>query len=551
MIFITGDGNAHHHDLFGSTDCHGIAKTNPAGLGLKNLILDASLEQLVTENTYLRNKGNAKSVIDIVLTDHPNYVKSVTVRPPVSSASATSSHPVIESKLNVVPKLEPVLPRKVWMYNKADFNEQRSFLKEVNWKVGFSSGDANTAADFFTDKVLLSMEKFIPTKQIIRHPPDQPWWNENCSIAHDEKCRAFKRHKISQSADDLIRKEQTEQHASRTYKIAQEDYRTDVKREITESNGDPKAWWSIIERVTAKGSHTTIPVLETTGPDGVEITAESAKEKAEILNALFVEKATVNEEGVSVPFVPKKTNHSISKVKLRSRTVLRYLKKIKVKQATGPVKIPARVLKECAEVLARILARLFQTSFNAGVFPSLWKLAHVVPIFKHKGESSDPAMYRPISLLSIVGKTMEKVINATLRKHLFGFNLISHKQYGFRPKNSTIDLLTTTTQRWLNDMQEYKEVRLVALDISRAFDAVWHKGLLAKLKALGIEGNLLRWITDFLSDRSQCVTINGVTSGKARITAGVPQGSILSPTLFLVFIDDIVSCVENNLEMFC
>eukprot|EP00732_Lithocolla_globosa_P001775 Lithocolla_globosa_v1_NODE_969_length_3008_cov_31.801219.p1 type:complete len:696 gc:universal NODE_969_length_3008_cov_31.801219:852-2939(+) len=394
------------------------------------------------------------------------------------------------------------------------------------------------------------MENHIPTKEIVKHPNDQPWWNDNCSLAHDEKCRTFRKHKMTNSPHDKETKEAAEKEATRVYKSAQEEYRADVQREITESKGDPKAWWSIIDRVTAKGSHAAIPVLETTNESGETLTAETSIQKAEMLNELFVEKATVKDEGVDVPSIPKLTNRSVSKVKFRVRAVLRHLNRMKTNQATGPDKIPARVLKECAVVLAPILARLFQLSFNTGVFPSLWKIAHVVPVYKHKGDSSDPAMYRPISLLSIIGKTMEKTINACLRRHLFGFNLISNKQYGFRPKSSTVDLLTSTTQRWLDDMGNYKEVRLVALDISRAFDAVWHKGLLVKLKSLGIEGKLHNWLKDFLTDRCQCVTLNGVTSRTASITAGVPQGSILSPTLFAAFIDDVVNVVENNIEMF-
>eukprot|EP00732_Lithocolla_globosa_P000417 Lithocolla_globosa_v1_NODE_127_length_6020_cov_51.448114.p1 type:complete len:867 gc:universal NODE_127_length_6020_cov_51.448114:3658-1058(-) len=550
LIFITGDGNAHHHNLLGSTSSSGKTKTDKAGKELNKLIIEASLKQLVTENTYFRNKGSATSVIDIVLSDHPNLIESVEIKPPISSDSATSPHPVIESKLTIVPKLEPQLPRKVWLYKKADFDGLRSVIKETNWDESFCSGEADKAANFFTQKMRLSMEKFIPSKQIVTNPKDQPWWNDECTFAHDGKCRAFKKFKVTQNSEDLKKKELAEKKASHVYKTAQEEYRADVEREIIDSKGDPKAWWSIIDRVTAKGSHASIPVLEKTDNNGNIFTADTNKDKAEMLNALFVEKATVKDEGVEVPEVPKCTIHSVSKVKFRVRTILRLLKQMKVKQATGPDNIPARVLKECAEVLAPILARLFQLSFDSGVFPSLWKIAHVVPVYKHKGESSDPSMYRPISLLSIVGKTMEKVINSTLRKHLFGFKLISHKQYGFRPKCSTVDLLTATTQRWINDMKDYKEIRLVALDISRAFDAVWHKGLLVKLKSYGIEGNLLRWLSNFLSDRSQCVILNGETSSRKRITAGVPQGSILSPTLFIVFIDDIVGTVENNLEMF-
>ena len=170
-----------------------------------------------------------------------------------------------------------------------------------------------------------------------------------------------------------------------------------------ENQGDPKVWWKIIDRVTEKGSHTAIPVLQR--EDGSE--AETSEEKAEVLNALFVEKATIDDANVEVPVVPPRTARSVSRVKFRARKVLRLLRSLKVKQATVPDGIPARVLKECAEVLAPVLSSLFQLSFDTGVCPAAWKIAHVVAIFKHKGSTSDPAMYRPHKVILSLGASMD------------------------------------------------------------------------------------------------------------------------------------------------
>ena len=126
--------------------------------------------------------------------------------------------------------------------------------------------------------------------------------------------------------------------------------------------------------------------------------------------------------------------------------MLRKLSKLKISKATGPDGIPARVMKECASVLYRPLTSLFSFSLEKGVVPNEWKCANVVTIFK-SGKKSDPDNYRPISLLSIISKVMESVVNDHLRKHIFGLNLVSKHQYGFRPKHSTMDPLTSTTQR--------------------------------------------------------------------------------------------------------
>ena len=159
-------------------------------------------------------------------------------------------------------------------------------------------------------------------------------------------------------------------------------------------------------------------------------------------------------------------------------------------------------------------------------------------------------MYRPISLLSNISKIMEAVVKDQLQGYLFHNNLVSHRQYGFRPKHSTADLLATLSQKWSNALDRGEEVRLIALDIKGAFDKVWHNGLCAKLKSKGVTGTLLTWIQSYLSNRSMKVVISGQSSNTAHINASVPQGSILGPLLFSVFIDDLADGCENELYLY-
>src|SRR6266853_4044034 len=144
----------------------------------------------------------------------------------------------------------------------------------------------------------------------------------------------------------------------------------------------------------------------------------------------------------------------------------------------------------------------------------------------------------------------KEFINDHLRKHLFGLNLISNHQYGFHPKHSTLDLLTYATQNWERALDKGQETKVVALDISRAFDSVWHNGLLSKLMSAGVGGYVYRWIRDFLNDRFIRVVVNGRESSAASINASVPQGSILGPTLFLIFINDLSHMISSQVCMF-
>ena len=174
----------------------------------------------------------------------------------------------------------------------------------------------------------------------------------------------------------------------------------------------------------------------------------------------------------------------------------------------------------------------------------------MVPVFKNVGERSTAKNYRPVSLLSVVSKVFEKLVNNRIVDHLEKCGLFSDFQYGFRSSRSTADLLTVVSDRIARAFNRSGATRAVALDISKAFDRVWHAGLLHKLKSYGISGQIFGLIFSFLSNRQLRVVQDGKSSQEYPVNAGVPQGSILGPALFLLYINDLPDDVICNIAIY-
>ena len=201
-------------------------------------------------------------------------------------------------------------------------------------------------------------------------------------------------------------------------------------------------------------------------------------------------------------------------------------------------------MSELSRELSVPFCSLFNRTLPTGEFPDIWKRSHVTPIAKG-GYRASPSNYRPISLLCTPGKCFERVVFKHLYKHFKENHILTPLQSGFVPGDSTVNQLTFLYNTFSHALDSEK-----FCDISKAFDRVWHEGLLLKVEAAGIKGSLPTWFRSYLSNRKQRVVLPGSESQWNDIRAGVPQGSILGPLLFLLFINDIVKDIGCNIRLF-
>ncbi len=211
--------------------------------------------------------------------------------------------------------------------------------------------------------------------------------------------------------------------------------------------------------------------------------------------------------------------------------------------------ISPRILKEVKEGISHPLLILFTESLRQGKVPTDWKYANVTPILKKKGVKSNPSNYRPINLTSVICKILETLIRDKVVRFLQENGLINNSQFGFRNKRSCLTNLLDFFSYVHNVYDDCRSVDIINLDFQKAFDEVPHMRLLTKLKAHGVTGYIHKWIEDWLSERKQRVVINGISSGWRAVKSGAPQGSVLDPVLFLIYVSDIdggLTCEVSN-----
>lgn len=517
-------------------DSHILYPSNVSSNDETTLIDDLNMHNLNQFNGFLNIEGR---ILDLVLSNDIVTITDCDDAPLVPIDPLHRSL-LIRVQFIITPSLKPNSYVK-YLYNKGNYEQINKELSSVSWNVELRNKPLDEAIGYFYDVIRSLRDKHIPTGSF-KSQFYPKWYSAALIKLIKEKYKFIRKYRIYNNKTDLLSFKCLRDRARNLEHSCYLNFMASVEDSIEKN---PKYFWSFLKsRSKSNSMPTNIKYNNVVATSGESIcNSFSSYFLSTFLSANYTD---VSNFGSIEPIETSNVSQSqasINSIHVNKLEVSKILSNLDPSKSAGPDHLHSILLIKCAETISIPISILFERSCTEGSFPALWKSAFVTPIHK-KGSKMDVVNYRPISKLCIVSKVFERVVYDQVYAALK--NSFSPLQHGFLKGRSTVSNLILFNEYLTEAMDSGSQIDVVYTDYSKAFDRIDHTILISKLQNIGIHGDLLRWFSSYVDMRSQAVVINNYISSWVTIPSGVPQGSLLGPLLFAIFVNDISDCFHNS-----